>query len=511
MAIYNKYFNDYIKYFPNASNLAGFTRYNNNYYSYLDINYRNKLKIFFTKYLFEIKNSHDHYDSVLKFILKNNLKKLELPLQILVQPYNYILPILDDIEDNIDEKILLPKLKKFNKLFYLLEETLDKSIKLNMTIPKIIVKDNILKIEKNFNKTKINRLKKKLKKNECRKEIEIFIKNIANIKSYLSKKYLIESRPTIGLLDIDKGKLMYKYFILFHTTMNLSPSSIHKLGLKELKRIDKEIKKMYKNNPDVSIPNLKENQFKSSKEMLNYYKKLKKRISEKFMQKYFDKKIKNDFKIKGIPDHMKNQYGAYYILPSYNFKRCGTFYLNIHKYYENYKYIAWTLILHEGNPGHHYQLTYNLENKVPKFILYNGMANLFNSYVEGWGLYVESLTHEYFGDSNKKEEIDFRYGCYEYDKMRALRLVIDTGIHYYGWKYKKCSDLFKKYTNLDKNEIKREIYRYISLPGQALAYKIGEIEIKKIKKKFKGSDKEFHNKFLELGPMPLNMLKKYFS
>ena len=180
-------------------------------------------------------------------------------------------------------------------------------------------------------------------------------------------------------------------------------------------------------------------------------------------------------------------------------KRKGIFYLNTRDTKNMLRSDALTLSKHEGVPGHHFQISYTNENKkIPMFI----KASNYTGYVEGWALYAEGVGEytndlEYFGKLNS-------------EMLRAVRLVVDTGIHYYNWDYKKCYNVFKKYTTFPDSEIESEIYRYVADPGQALAYKIGELTILDMKNKYlkTHSDiKKLHDIVLENGPLPLDLLK----
>ena len=201
--------------------------------------------------------------------------------------------------------------------------------------------------------------------------------------------------------------------------------------------------------------------------------------------------------------------GAYYMMCSLDNRRKGTFFLNMNNLGDHQIFNTLSLSLHEGNPGHHFQLTYANDLKLPDFITY---CNDETAYVEGWGLYSESLAHDFLKNPKNKEEIMYRFGCYNYEMMRACRLVIDTGIHYYGWNFEKCFNFMKKNTTFSDNEIEVEIYRYSVYAGQALAYKIGELKFKELRKYFldnnKGSIKDFHKKVLQWGACSLDLLEK---
>ena len=175
--------------------------------------------------------------------------------------------------------------------------------------------------------------------------------------------------------------------------------------------------------------------------------------------------------------------------------RLGTFYINTRDITNHSKMEVESLSLHEGIPGHHLQLTYLYDNNFPIFL----KTIDFTAYEEGWALYCESL-----GDY--KDPLSY-YGKLNAEMMRALRLIVDTGIHYYNWSFKKSFDLFKKYTFMKDSDIEAEIHRYIAIPGQALAYKIGEKVFLDLKNEKNLDEKSFHDLVLKNGPMPLNLLK----
>ena len=159
---------------------------------------------------------------------------------------------------------------------------------------------------------------------------------------------------------------------------------------------------------------------------------------------------------------------------------------------------------HEGIPGHHFHITYMNENKkIPLFI----KTSNYTAFIEGWALYAENIGYD------KTYDISY-FGKLNSEMLRAIRLVVDTGIHYYNWSYNKCYKLFKKYTTFSNIDIEAEIYRYIALLGQALSYKIGELTILELREKYmkKYNDiKNFHKLVLENGQLPLDILIDKFK
>ena len=189
--------------------------------------------------------------------------------------------------------------------------------------------------------------------------------------------------------------------------------------------------------------------------------------------------------------------GAYYINGDLVGNRDGIFYLNTRDVKHMLKSNCSALSKHEGIPGHHFHITYMNENKkIPLFI----KTSNYTAFIEGWALYAENL-----GDY---DDIGY-FGKLNSEMLRAIRLVVDTGIHYYNWDYKKCYNLFKKYSIFPDSEIEAEIYRYVAIPGQALSYKIGELTILSLRKKYMkkhNNIKQFHKLVLENGQLPLEIL-----
>ena len=237
------------------------------------------------------------------------------------------------------------------------------------------------------------------------------------------------------------------------------------------------------------------------------------KINKTILPKYFGNLFpKEDYLIKPVPKFNEEfSSTAYYMPPSIDNKRNGVFYVNMRNLHEHPIYNQEVLTLHEGNPGHHFQISLAQNNsKIPKFRSFD--PGLLNAFIEGWGLYCETLGEYRDGYS--------LMGRYNFEIMRAARLVIDTGIHSFGWTFKRARKFLGDVTNLPESELDVEIYRYISIPGQALSYKIGEIAILEARDKYLASktdnnrdndnenDKliEFHQKLIDLGPLPLWLL-----
>jgi len=258
----------------------------------------------------------------------------------------------------------------------------------------------------------------------------------------------------------------------------MSPKKIHKYGLYLLRnKRNKIYNKKFENKDDI---------IKIINEKYNY-------ISKNIMPKNFYNYPKKRCIIKPVPKKLEDSNGIAYYNTTDN-----TFYINLKKKKELDIKTLDTLILHETIPGHHYQYQYMKDMKLPLYKIYGYNNN--NSYIEGWALYCENLNPE-----NKYS--------YIYEELRIIRLIVDTGINYYGWSYKKAYKFMKKNLSLSIDNIKEELERYISIPGQALSYELGKKNILYLKKlfinKYKlGDIKDFHEFFLEDGVVPFTYLKQ---
>ena len=490
-----------------------------------------KQKELFSKY-FNVLNKNkkdlDIFERTLLFICSNSIEYFSLDLDLI--PINHQENILIHIMEMGSEhstRLLLTKndfsnvLDKFRVLECVTNNVIlnmQKGIKKKVTLPKILASKLLEQFETfKKNKSYLNRkIQVKLDIN-FNKEVEnIVLPCLDKIIKFLKEEYIKNCRNSIGLSSVTNGKKMYKYLI--KNTLQIDEYSIreiHNYGIKEVERIYNEMIEIknhygYKGNLKDFHRKLLTNdklKFKNSKEIVKTYVDEIKNINKSIIKSQFYNKVKEiNCKVKEVP--MYNQdfsSEAYYIHGSIDNKRKGTFYINT-KYIKNMNKIdVESLTLHEANPGHHYQQTYVLESKnIPLFLKYYGS----DSYAEGWALYCERLG-EY------KDKISY-FGKLILEMIRALRLVVDTGIHYYNWSFEKTFNYYKKYSFDSDSRINNQILRYIAIPTQALSYKIGEkvilecLEAEKKNKKEKFNIKKFHDKILEDGPVPLFLLKEKF-
>ncbi len=335
------------------------------------------------------------------------------------------------------------------------------------------------------------------------------------LRDFLRDSYLPLAREQVGLSAMKGGEMLYQYQIEQTTTLPLKADEIHKLGLSEVARIKTGMEKI-KNEVGFkgTLPEFFEHlrtdpKFKpTSREALTqgYYdigKKVDSLISTQF--KYLPKA---PLEIKPYEEFReKYEAGGSYQNGTPDGSRPGTFYFNAYDLPSRTTPGMTTLYLHEGAPGHHFQISIAQENEaLPAFMRFGGNT----AYVEGWALYAETLGY----DMGLFKDPYQRFGTLSDEMLRAMRLVVDTGLHSKGWTREQAIDYMLANSDMGKTDATAEVERYIAIPSQALAYKIGALTILRLKDKAKKAlgakfdVREFHNQVLNTGALPLTVLEK---
>jgi len=461
------------------------------------------------------------YDKFLKHICNNSIESSEynfnlIPINPLENDIMYMTEVVAgdgdyEFTDKESYDNYLTRMKMFPEICFSIIVKMREGIKKNYTLPKLAA----IKLAEQFkellkSKSYFNKDAPKYYNVEME---SIIVPEINKIIQFLNSEYIPSCRKTIGWYDLPNGKKEYEFLVSSTITQKKEIDEIHQFGILEIERIKNQIESIMKqiefkgNRKEFFqyIRNRKDLQFKSQNEMLKEYKKMYTHIEQNIIPKLFDYKLKTECEILPVPNY-NEQYSAeaYYIEGDNKGERPGRFYLNMRNISQNSKIEIESLTLHETLPGHHYQLSYINEKKdIPMFIKLYGVE----AYIEGWGLYCENL-----GEYNTPESY---FGKLVLEMIRAIRLVVDTGIHYYGWSYRKCFNYFKKYGFETDEQIDTQLLRYICLPSQALAYKMGEkclIECLQKYHKDGGNDiKEFHTMVLENGAIPLYLLREKFG
>jgi len=330
---------------------------------------------------------------------------------------------------------------------------------------------------------------------------------------FLSKEYVPNCRATVGRSALPDGRAWYGYQIKHYTTTTLSPDEIHKIGLREVNRIRvgmEAVRKQVNFEGDLHaffefLRTDPQFYYETADELLAGYRDICKRADPE-LTNLFRKLPRQPYGVVPVPSYIeKSVTTAYYQPGSNNAGRAGFFFANTYDLKSRPKWEMEALALHEAVPGHHLQLAIADEIVgLPEFRKYGR----YTGYVEGWGLYSESLGEEmgFYTDPYSK------FGQLTYEMWRAIRLVVDTGIHAKGWSRQRAIEFFKTNAGKTEHDITVEVDRYIVWPGQALAYKLGELKLKELRARAtaKLGDKfdlrSFHDEIMWNGALPLSIL-----
>ncbi len=333
-------------------------------------------------------------------------------------------------------------------------------------------------------------------------------------RDFIANEYLPATRDSVGLDALPDGKAWYAFNARQSTTTEQTPEQIHEIGLKEVERIHGEMKQVmeqvgFKGSLQDFFKFMqsdKQFEFKSEEALLEHYRGLEAKINEG-VPKLFSLTPKAGFEIRPIEAfRAKSAAGGEYMQPSEDGSRPGIFYVNTYDLPTRKTWDAEDLFLHEAIPGHHFQLALQQELKgVPAFRRFGGQT----AFIEGWGLYAESLGK----DLGVYTEPYSYFGRLQGELWRAVRLVVDTGLHAKGWSRQQVLDYMFANSSVSQPDAIAEAERYIAWPGQALAYKTGELKIQELRKR--AQDKlgarfdirEFHAEVLKDGSVPLDVLE----
>jgi len=345
---------------------------------------------------------------------------------------------------------------------------------------------------------------------------QVVVPQFKRIKEFFEKEYYPKTRKQIGVSSTPNGKKYYQNRIDYYTTSNeYTAEKIHQIGLDEVARIKSEMKKIIK---DLKFKGSFEDFFKflrtdeqfyakTPKQLLMFARDIAKRADEQ-LPRFFKTLPRKPYGGAPVPDAIAPKYtSGRYVGTSKNSTDPGYYWVNTYDLNSRTLYTIPALTVHEAVPGHHLQgaLNNELGDEIPSF-----RKNLYlSAYGEGWGLYTEYLAEEMGLYTTPYEQ----FGKLTYEMWRACRLVVDTGIHALGWSKQMVLDYMSSNTALSLHEINTETDRYISWPGQALSYKIGELKIRELRsiaEKELGSDfdiREFHEIILSEGTVTLSILE----
>jgi uncharacterized protein (DUF885 family) len=337
----------------------------------------------------------------------------------------------------------------------------------------------------------------------------------AKVLAYFSGTYVAACRRDVGASSLPDGDAFYRYTVRLHTTTDLSPKEIHEIGLREVARIHADMEKViaetkFRGSFADFLKELRTNPkfyYRDAADLVEGYRDIAKRIDGE-LPRLFATLPRNAYGVKVIPEAAQPaQTTAYYQQGAPDRSRAGFMMVNTYRLETRPKYEMEALTLHEAVPGHHLQISRAQElTDLPDF----RRNAYYDAFGEGWGLYAESLGREL----GLYQEPYSHFGQLTYQMWRACRLVVDTGMHAFHWERQRAIDYMVENSAKSENDITVEVDRYIDWPGQALAYKIGEMRIRELRTRAEKAlgprfdVRRFHDAVLGEGSLPLDVLEK---
>jgi uncharacterized protein (DUF885 family) len=344
---------------------------------------------------------------------------------------------------------------------------------------------------------------------------EAVVPSLRKLHRFWVEEYYPRTREEIGVSALPDGAAWYDYNVKVRTTTDLTAEEIHQIGVREVARIRAEMEKVkeeagFEGSLVEFFEFLRTDPqffFTEPEDLLAAYRDIAKRVDPELV-KLFGKLPRLPYGVTPVPKETeKTQTTAYYQPGSLEAGRPGYFYANTYDLKSRPKWEMEALTVHEAVPGHHFQIALAQElEDVPRFRRFGG----YTAFVEGWGLYSESLGP----DLGLYEDPYSRFGQLTYEMWRAIRLVVDTGMHAKGWTRQQAIDFFLENAGKAEHDIVVEVDRYIVWPGQALAYKIGELKIKELRRHAEETlgdsfdVRAFHDTLLGAGAIPLSTLEE---
>ncbi len=335
-----------------------------------------------------------------------------------------------------------------------------------------------------------------------------------NLRRFLAEDYRPAARQTVGLSALPGGDALYRKLIQANTTLDLEPAAVHDLGLREVARIQREMEQV---KADLGFTGPLPAFFDHIRIDPRYHPKTENELAEGYRAagrkvdalapRYFLNLPRTPLQIQSYPPYRaKFEAGGSYAQGSPDGRLPGTFFFNTYDLKSRFLTGIATLYLHEGAPGHHFQISLAQENtSLPDFQRFGGNT----AYIEGWALYAETLGYEmgFYKDPMQ------HWGTLDDEMLRAMRLVVDTGLHTKGWSREQAVDYMLSNSGMGRSDAEAEVDRYIAIPGQALSYKIGALTIQRLRTEAEAAlgnrfdIRQFHDQVLGSGALPMQVLE----
>ncbi len=546
----DNYYDEGLKLNPLNATFSGDTRYNDSFPNFLSDEYAAEMKTYFTKYKEEASKFKDADLSETEKMSKDVLLwECNINLETLTFKNNTYLPINQMWTVNLvmgqlasgssaqpfktveDYNNWLKRLDGYVVWMNSTETRMKEGMAAGYVLPKSLIVKVIPQLKamtepnleqnlfyspiKNFPETFSEEDKKQLTEAYSKIVSEKIIPAYQSVHDFMADDYLKAGRTTTGIAETPNGEAYYKHQIKLYTTTEMTADEIHQLGLSEVARISSEMEKVkeqigFKGDLKAFFNFVRTNKelmpYKEPQQIIDHYNTIYETMKPK-LEVLFDKKPKTAFEVKQTEKFRESSASAEYNSGSLDGARPGIFYVPIPNASEYNVYSDESLFLHEAIPGHHYQISLTQENdELPMFrktLFYSG-------YGEGWALYSESLGKELGLYTDPYQY----FGMLGAEMHRAIRLVVDTGMHSKGWTREQAIQYCLENEAEPEASIISEIERYMANPGQALSYKLGPLKILELHHKAEkelGDEfeiAEFHNQVLETGCIPLELLDK---
>ncbi|HVG17339.1 MAG TPA: DUF885 domain-containing protein [Chitinophagaceae bacterium] len=546
--ILHSYYEDFLKLNPTAATSLGDYRYNDKLENSLSQSYRDESGKLFTRYLDSLKkfdkqqfSTRDQLSfNIFRYDLEMNMGRLQYPtyLNPLNQMFDFRLSFsqlgggtgnhpFKTVKDYDD---FLMRIGQFPSIADTAIQNLRRSVAANRPQPKVVIEKVIPQIKamitdtvtkslfynpiKNIPASFSSKDKDRLTQAYATAIQQKIVPAYQRLLRFLQNEYLEHTRPTVGLLALQGGKEEYAFLVKAYTTTNLSPDEVFAIGESEVKRIHTEMEKVkqqvgfagdLKAFLSDALTNRKFFPFAKDEDVVAAYNGIYARVKP-HLSSQFNMQPKTAFEIRPVEKYRAAATAAHYMRGTTDGSRPGIFYFPVP---DATKYHYWRmedLFLHEAIPGHHYQISLQIENPtVPGF----QKIGAYGAYVEGWGLYAESLGSQLGLYTDPYQKLGQLYG----EIHRAIRLVVDAGIHHKGWTREQAIQYSLDNEPITEANAIQEIERYIVMPGQALSYKIGELKIVEMRRKAEKAlgnrfdVRAFHDEVLKDGALPLKIFE----